>query len=596
MTRFSFFLLSFVFSAFAVHAQIDSKKPAKECNALLARQVVEQQADESKSVEETGKRIRILILAADFLWIADETAARKYFAEAFQIAQERFKEKGFEEERNKDGLLVRQPDYRFGVIGAIAEHDAEWAKKLSEIVLKEFDEDKEKDKRRDFDKEHEVSEIIGIAADVAKDNPNLALTLARRAMRYPLTNAWYFSLYEMAKNNQPLTDQIYGELLLNYADTEIFRLLYLSAYPFGRDRIFGVEKYSLGTSIPAGFSPNQNLQRQFLLTLFRRINRLTPENTIKSLEIKLPESVVAFTAMNEIEPLVMQQFPDLARTFSQAKIYLSSITPADALQDARKQEDFGKSYDTPFDEKLAEVEKADEEGKLDDYQIFEIIRTAKTEENYKQAETWIDKIKEDSTRESASNYFYFQRSKLATKEKRFEDARKYALKVPKIEHRAVLFFDIAEAKLKEPMTKLDALETLLEVYQTAQKAPDTIEKAQVFLGTAFMYEKIDHYNALGALSDAIKTANKLENPNLFTSSVTQIIKGKDFTFFSSYAVPGFNITETFYELSKQDFLNALTNATNFSDKYLRTLAALATVKDCEKNDKLLKAKPKTKSN
>jgi len=183
---------------------------------------------------------------------------------------------------------------------------------------------------------------------------------------------------------------------------------------------------------------------------------------------------------------------------------------------------------------------------------------------------------------------------LATKESRLDDARRYALKVPKIEHRAVLFFDIAEAKMKEPMTRLESLETLLEVYQTANKAPDSIEKAQVLLGTAFMYEKVDFYTALGALAEAIKTANKLENPNLFTSSVTQIIKGKYFTHFSSYSVPGFEISETFNALSRKDFQSALTHTTNFSDKYLRTLAVLATVKDCEKNDKPVKVKPKAK--
>ncbi|MCY7375374.1 MAG: hypothetical protein LH472_05315 [Pyrinomonadaceae bacterium] len=207
-------------------------------------------------------------------------------------------------------------------------------------------------------------------------------------------------------------------------------------------------------------------------------------------------------------------------------------------------------------------------------------------------ETWLDKIKDENTREGLFNFFYFQRSKLATKEKRLDEARRYALKVAKIEHRAILFFDIAEAKMKEPLTKSESLDTLLEVYQTANKSPDTVEKAQVLLGLAFMYEKVDHFTALSALADAIKTANKLENPNLFTGSVTQIVKGKSFTHFSSYSVPGFEITGTFYELSKKDFLTALTHATNFSDKYLRTLAVLATVKDCEKNSKPVKLKAK----
>lgn len=592
MKRLYLFLSLFVFSSVTLQAQTNLKKPLKECNALLARQLVEQQADASKSVEETDKRINILLRVADFLWISDEETARKYFAEAFQIANERFREKGVEKTESR-GLTVYHPDYRFNVISAVAKRDAEWAKKLSEIVLKEFDEDKEKDKRGANDKDTEVQELISVAARTAKDNPNLALTLARRAMRYSLINRWVFSLYTMAGNNQSLADQIYGELLTNYADAEVFRLLYLSAYPFGQGRIFGVEKHSMGVSVPASFSPNQNLQRQFLLTFLRRVMKLTPESTTKSWQ-QIPETAIAVMALNDLELIVARQFPDLTQMFSQAKIHASSIVASDALEAAKNKDEADKRFHKPFDEQLEELEKADGEGKLQDSQIFRLVNAAKTDEHFKKAESWIDKMTDEIAREGMFNYFYFQRSKLATKEKRFDEARKYALKVPKIEHRAVLFFDIAEAKMKEPMTKLESLESLLEVYQMANKSPGTVEKAQVLLGLAFMFEKVDHLNVLTSLADAIKTANNLENPNLFTSSVTQIIKGKNFTHFSSYSVPGFEVTETFYEMSKKDFLTTLTHATNFSDKYLRTLAVLATVKDCEKNDKPVKVKPKAK--
>ncbi len=596
MKRFYLFLLLSVFSFVTIDAQTNSKKPLKECNALLARQLVEQQADESKSVAETDKRINILLRVADFLWISDEETARKYFSEAFQIAQERFREKNVEKTESK-GLIFYQPDYRFDVVEAVAKRDAEWAKKLSEIVLKEFDEDKEKDRRTDVGKDSEVQSILGIAGRTAKDNPNLSLTLARRAMRYPLINSWYFTLFQTAKNNQSLADQIYSELLVNYANAEVFRLLYLSAYPFGNERIFGVEKYSLGANVPANFSPNPNLKRQFLLTLFRRVMKLTTENTAKSLQTANVETAVAVIALNELDSIVSQQFPDLMQTFSQAKIHANSVVAGEALEEAKKRDELGKGYYKSFEDRLAELEKAEAEGKLTDYQIFKLVSEAKTEDDFKIAQNWLDKMKEETTRESTINYFYFQRSKLATKEKRFEDARKFADKVAKIENRAVLYFDVAEAKMKEPITKLESLETLLEVYQTANKAPDTIEKAQVLLGLAFMYEKVDRYNALNALADAIKTANKLDNPNLFSNFISQQIKGKRFTYYSGYSVPGFEVSETFHALSQTDFLNTLTHATNFSDKYLRTLAVLATVKDCEKNEKAIKPKSvKSKTN
>ncbi len=574
-------------------AQVPSKKPVKQCNAQLARQIVEQQADFSKTLGETDQRVNVLIKVADFLWTFDEESARRYFAEAFQTARERFREKGLEKKENK-GLIIYQPDYRFDVIKAIAKRDAIWAKKLSDAVLKEFDEDKEKDKRDSYNKAREVGELLRIAAEAAKDNPVLALSLARRVMRYPLNNNWYFALYQIAANNRALADQIYGEALVNYADAEVFRLLYLSAYPFAGDRIFGVEKFSLGTSVPADFSPNQNFKRQFLLALLRRVMKLTPESTDKSLQTSTPESAVAVIAMNELEPVVSQQFPDLLPTFSQAKVYAGSIVSNEVMDTANKRDESGKSFNKPFAEKLKELEKADAEGKLKDAQIIQLITSARKEEDYKAAETWLDKITEESPRESTKNYFYFQRSKLASKENRFEDAQKYADKIGKIELRAVVYFDIAEAKQKNPATRLESLESLTEVYKMAQKSPDTIEKAQVLLGLAYMYEKVDHFNALDALSGAIKTANKLENPNLFTSWSSQQITAKDYQFYTNYDTPGFDINRTFYEISQKDFQGAISQAEGFSDKYLRTLAVLASVKDCEKNEQPVKPKAKAK--
>ncbi|MCY7375375.1 MAG: hypothetical protein LH472_05320 [Pyrinomonadaceae bacterium] len=347
MKRFHYFLWFFVFSIFTVHAQTAVKTPPKECNALLARQLVEQQAEESKSVAETDKRVNILLRVADFLWLADEETARKYFAEAFQIAQDRFREKGVEKTESK-GLTVYQPDYRFNVISAVSKRDAEWAKKLSEIVLKEFDEDKEKDKRSENDKDTEVEELISIAARTAKDNPNLALTLARRAMRYQLMRQWYYSLYMMAGNNQPLADQIYGELVNNFADAEVFRLLYLSAYPFGSGRILGVEKYSMGMSVPAGFSPNRNLQRQFLSILLRRVMKLTAESTTKSVQ-HVPETAIAVMALNDLEPVIAEKFPDLMQIFSLAKIHANSIVAGDAMESAKNRDEADKSFSKSFD-------------------------------------------------------------------------------------------------------------------------------------------------------------------------------------------------------------------------------------------------------
>lgn len=588
----SVFCLFFAASGLRAQAPASNAAPLKQCDARLARQLVEQQADFSRTLGETDRRISVLVKVADFLWTGDEDSARKYFAEAFQIAQERNREKDGEKVESKSAI-AEKIDYRFTVVSAVARRDAEWAKKLSEIILKEFDEDKEKDKRSSFDKNREVRETLGVAAQTAKDNPDLALTLARRAMRYPLTNVWYFWLYRIAENNRALADRIYAEAVANYKDAEFFRLLYLSAYPFANERIFGIEKYSLGASVPADFSPDPFLQRQLLVALIRRALKLTPENTEKSMQTATPENAVAVIALNEIEPLIAERFPDLTQAFSQAKLHAASVVSNEIMNAAEKRNESGKNFNKSFAEKLKEAEEADAIGKLTDFQVYQLATTAKKEEDFKAAESWLDKMRAEQTRRATINYFYFQRSKLATEEKRFDEAAKFAERTAKIETRAVLYFDIAEAKAAEPNApRHETLDTLLQVYQMAQKAPDSIEKAQVLMGLANAYEKVEHSNALDALALSIKTANALENPDLFTSSQTQQIKGDTFLFFANYEVPGFDLNKTFYEISRKDFQGALAQAQSFTDKYLRTLAIIAAVKDCEKSIK--PAKPKVK--
>ena len=589
-------IISFAFillAVFTAEAQTNSKKIIKQCNPSLARQLVEQQAIESKSISDTDKRIKVLLKVADFQWTTDEETARRYFTEAFQVAREKSREKYVEKPSGSPFLGVQKPNYPFEVIRAIAKRDAEWAKKLIETALKDSEEilKAETEKSDSSDRDSNTSEITGLAISFAEQNPAAALYFARRAMRSPLTGNWFFTLYQIAGKNRQLADQIYAELLSNYANAEVYRLLYLSAYPFASQRIMGVEKYQIGVSMPENFTPNVNFQKQFLNVFLRRVMTLTPESANLKVSFNSPQAAYALMALNEIEPIVAQQYPEFGESFQKAKAAAQTLASPEAQETVKKKEAQQKNISRTFAERIADIEKADEEGKLTDMQVANLMTSAKKEADFELAETWLNKIRDEKVRESTTDYFFFSRSKLATKENHFEEARKYAEKNSKIELRAVLYFDIAEARLKEPTTRLNSLETLFEVYQMAQKAPETVEKAQVLLGFAFMYEKIDHTNALDSLSNSIRTANKLENPNLFTSFMSQQIIGKDFAIFIGYDVPGFDISQTFGEISKKDFQNSVQQAEVFTDKYLRTLAILASVKDCE-SAKPTKTKPK----
>jgi hypothetical protein len=81
-------------SASFAFAQKPEVETIQQCDAQLARSLVETQISDSKTVEATDKQIKILIRAADFLWQFDETVARKHFSDALDLARQRFKEKG----------------------------------------------------------------------------------------------------------------------------------------------------------------------------------------------------------------------------------------------------------------------------------------------------------------------------------------------------------------------------------------------------------------------------------------------------------------------------------------------------------------------
>ena len=160
-----------------------------------------------------------------------------------------------------------------------------------------------------------------------------------------------------------------------------------------------------------------------------------------------------------------------------AKIHANSLNSNHVLGEAHKRDEFGRNSSKSFEAKLKDIENADEEGKLTDRDIVNLITSAKAENEFAVAEKWLDKIKESSAREGAENYFYFQRSKLATKENRFSDAKRYAERVNTIQHRAVLLLAIAEAHLINTSSQQEMAELLLEVDKVANKSPDSLEKA-----------------------------------------------------------------------------------------------------------------------
>ncbi len=571
---------------------------APACNADFAQILVQQQVMEGKSVTDPVKRIKILNRSADFLWPFNEPTSRAYFAEAWKMADDRFKETGFETKKSTtSSIATLLPDQRMEVIRAIAKRDSEWAKRLSEQMLRDYE--KAAADRKNGDQTREIEGLLALATASVKTDPELSRSLFRRLMRYPLFTHWFFAFYQVAKVDAGFANSLYQEALANYRNESIRPLLYLSAYPFANERIFGADKYSVHMGPQSDIVPNSVLQRMFIETFFTRIERYaaSAEEMNQPPEKNYPAPpVYMVSALRDMEPIVMQQFPDLLQKLSVAKSQASSLMSGDMGKSLEERDKWTSGLGQSFDELLAEVEKADGEGKLTDGMILRLLTgPQRTEEQFQKILPWLDKVKEESPRREMTNYFWFLRASLAIKEKRWEDAEKFIIKVPEAEHRAVLMFEMAALQAKNESDTSILFETLNRLSKVTRSSENSVSKAQVLLGLANMYEKVNHSTALDELAEAIRVTNSLKDPDMFTTFVRREIKGKTFTYFASFGTPGYNLEETFVELSKKDFPMSLSHAKSLDDRYFRTLAVIAVASNCAKNSKPV-AKPKPKAN
>jgi tetratricopeptide (TPR) repeat protein len=551
--------------------------------------LVEQQIAESKSVVARPKRIKILLRSADFLWPLDSQTARSYFIEAFANAKEHFKEKGFEQANVKASgsggskTFTTLPDMRTDVIKAVGKRDAELAKKFADEVLAEFE--KASSGREGLDRTREQDDLLAFAADIAATDPELSRHFFRRVMKYPITQSWFWSLTAAARSNQAFADSIYAEAVRNYRNEKPSRLLVLSAYPFGATSTFGRSRSSFSSSPFEGFVPNPDLQRLFLETFFARIAAFTAspaEMNQPPEKYEYAEPIPMVTALRDFEPIVMERFPELLEQFGVARAQVNAALTGDMRNEIDNTDKNTAGQAVGFEARIKALEEAETKGKLTDTMIAQIVFSGRmgNEDEFKTYEPWIAKIKDEKLRGDVAGYFWFLRARLATKEKRYADTEKFAAKVPELDHRAILLFEIAKIQLDSANDAASGFEVLNGVSKLTRSAPNSVAKARILFNLSQYYERVNHSTALDELGEAIRVVNQLEDPDIFTNTVFRQIMGKDFGFMTAMSLPGNNFESMFTALGKKDFEISLANARSLDDKYFKTLAVIAIAKNC----------------
>jgi hypothetical protein len=215
-----------------------------------------------------------------------------------------------------------------------------------------------------------------------------------------------------------------------------------------------------------------------------------------------------------------------------------------------------------------------------DFAIASLIMSAQGREQFARAEGLLDKVGDTPLREKLASYLYFRWTQQSVKEGQLDDATRLSKKVPELDYRAVLSFEIASAALKKSDDRARAAELLDAVAAEAEKAPDTPAKARALLGAAHLYADFDVTRASQLLRAAVKVVNLLPNPDFSSETIGREIGNSVFTMYAMYNVPGMRLENAFRELGALDFESALSAASDLSDKYQRALAVLALASKC----------------
>jgi hypothetical protein len=188
------------------------------------------------------------------------------------------------------------------------------------------------------------------------------------------------------------------------------------------------------------------------------------------------------------------------------------------------------------------------------------------------------RISDMTFREKMKSWINFNASEKAIREKRYDEARQFALGVDETDYRAYLFFQIAE-KMIGDKDRDRGRELLEEAARRAVEAEDTQEKVKALCGIADLYLKIDQDRSFSLAEAAVRAANKVpaDKLNLVEggSRMIRTLSNTSGTRTSTTDVAGFDLRKVFGRLAGYDFDRSLALAQVMENKSVRCWAMIA---------------------
>jgi len=555
--------------------------PSPLCSRDNALEIVQQQIAFTRTFDDPVQRIAVLNRAADMLWPYAPDKARAAFTEAFDLATQNFKEAEDAPKREGRGLLVETPDQRYVVIRAIAKRDLTWANRLTEEMLKKDRWEDDATTRRDSQTDIRTAQkLLDSATLLLSSDLSAAGNFATTSLNYPATIRLTSFLYKFAEVNPAAADQFYRQALTVYGDKPMREFLYLAAYPFGLGDS-GDMPWTGTYSLPATFALNNSLQRLFLQTILRRA-QLALEYPLDEGDNYngFPGTGHILQVLTRIEPQLQKLQPDLISAVEQARgSLLASLSPETQSTFVQSNRSQDSAAAKTFDEKIEAALKEPSVNKRDE-QIVTAILNVGEKDDLNHVVNAADQITDATIRPQLLDWFYFSQAQRALNDKRLDDAMRLAAKVQEMDQRAYLYSEIARESLKKLENQNQARQLLDDILATAAKGPNTLVTARALLSVAYLYLQIDSNRAISVLGEAIKSINRLESPDFSRQSVIRKLEGKTFARYAAFRTPGFDPENVFREMAKIDFDGALSQASGFTDKYLRALTTLTLADNC----------------
>jgi tetratricopeptide (TPR) repeat protein len=553
-------------------------------------------------------------VAADVLWPHRKEPARDLFRKAFETAVTYYRETL---DDNRQQISKRswtsRADVRVEVIKLINKRDPEMGAEYSDkFVESKSREEQERATRAASGRSQGPGDSDYFGSNIAatdglmeaantllNEDAKIAVDIARRAGDLGISPAFVVFLSALSRSDRAAADELYLHALqsLSVAQTPLpGQLLALSAYPLGEGEIrirdsSSASGWDFGK--PDNFDINPQHVQKFLMVALSALQRLA-DPSVKQAPDAVSRLSLALYAAKALESKVAAFHPALRDQWQGMTSSLEALNSSSSVQrihqslehDTERKE--ARPGDEPrqqsssrqkgmVEELLERAQKTNDFAQRDDL-YSEAALAAESAGDISRALEIAGRISDLTFRGKMKSWINFNASEKAIFEKRFDDARQYALGVDETDYRAYLFFQIANYALGSN-NRDRGRELLEEAAWRAVEAEDTQEKIKVLCAIANLYLKSDQDRSFSLAEAAVRAANKVpaDKLNLVEggSRMIRTMSNDSGGQTKSTDVGGFDVRKVFSRLAGYDFDRSLALTQAIENKSVRCWAMIA---------------------